>query len=330
MSRETVLSLLLAHRQEPLSGETMSRQLGVSRAAVWKAIEALRQEGYVISSAPNRGYRLESAPDRVREGELVGPLTGCRVGSALACLDVIDSTNTECKRRAMAGAPEGLAVLAEEQTGGRGRRGRSFHSPRGCGLYLSVLLRPELPLEAVNDFTAWVAVAVCDGIEAACGLRPQIKWTNDLVLGDKKLAGILTELGLESETHSLQYLVTGVGINVNHQSGDFSEDIRDMATSLSQALGRPVRRSLLAAEILRAMDKMYAGFPQNKQEYLNKYRADCLTPGHPVQLITPNSREEAYALEIDDQFRLVVELADGTRKALSTGEVSVRGMYGYV
>ena len=121
-----------------------------------------------------------------------------------------------------------------------------------------------------------------------------------------------------------------MGINVNHQSGDFSEDIRDMATSLSQALGRPVRRSLLAAEILRAMDKMYAGFPQNKQEYLNKYRADCLTPGHPVQLITPNSREEAYALEIDDQFRLVVELADGTRKALSTGEVSVRGMYGYV
>jgi len=330
MSRETVLSLLLAHRQEPLSGETMSRQLGVSRAAVWKAIEALRQEGYVISSAPNRGYRLESAPDRVREGELVGPLAGCRVGSTLACLDVTDSTNTECKRRAMAGAPEGLAVLAEEQTGGRGRRGRSFHSPRGRGLYLSVLLRPELPLEAVNDFTAWVAVAVCDGIEAACGLRPRIKWTNDLVLGDKKLAGILTELGLESETHSLQYLVTGVGVNVNHRPEDFSGDIRDMATSLSLALGRPVRRSLLAAEILRAMDKMYAGFPQNKEEYLAKYRADCLTPGHQVQLITPNSREEAYALEIDDQFRLVVELADGTRKALSTGEVSVRGMYGYV
>ena len=330
MSRETVLSLLLAHRQEPLSGEAMSRQLGVSRAAVWKAIEALRQEGYVISSAPNRGYRLESAPDRVREGELVGPLAGCRVGSALACLDVIDSTNTECKRRAMTGAPEGLAVLAEEQTGGRGRRGRSFHSPRGRGLYLSVLLRPDLPLEAVNDFTAWVAVAVCDGIEAACGLRPRIKWTNDLVLGDKKLAGILTELGLESETHSLQYLVTGVGVNVNQRPEDFEEDIRDMATSLSLALGRPVRRSVLAAEILRAMDKMYAGFPRNKEEYLAKYRADCLTPGHPVQLITPTSREEAYALEIDDQFRLVVELADGTRKALSTGEVSVRGMYGYV
>ena len=146
MSRETVLSLLLAHPGEYLSGAAMSRTLGVSRAAVWKAIEALRQEGYEITSAPNRGYRLESAPDRVREGELSGHLAGCLVGSRLLCLDTIDSTNTEAKRQAMAGAPEGLVVLAEEQTGGRGRRGRSFVSPAGQGLYLSVLLRPRSPV----------------------------------------------------------------------------------------------------------------------------------------------------------------------------------------
>ena len=192
MSREKVLSLLREHPNQSLSGEAMSRQLGVSRAAVWKAIEALRQEGYVISSAPNRGYCLQSAPDRVREGELAGPLAGCLVGSQLACLDVIDSTNTECKRRAMVGAPEGLVVLAEEQTGGRGRLGRSFQSPRGCGLYLSALLRPHAEPAAVTDFTAWVAVAVCDGIEAACGIRPRIKWTNDIVLNGRKLVGILT------------------------------------------------------------------------------------------------------------------------------------------
>ena len=330
MSREKVLSLLLENPSQPLSGETMSRQLGVSRAAVWKAIEALRQEGYVITSAPNRGYRLESAPDRVREGELTGPLAGCRVGDSLLCLDTIDSTNTECKRRAMSGAPDGLVILAEEQTGGRGRLGRTFQSPRGCGLYLSALLRPDLPPAEVVDFTAWVAVAVCDGIEEACGVRPRIKWTNDLVLNGKKLAGILTELGLESETNSLQYLVTGIGINVNHRPEDFGEDIRDIATSLAQELGRPVRRSVLAAEVIWAMDRMYAGFPHTKQEYLEKYRADCMTPGHHVQLITPVSRQEAFAVEIDDDFRLVVELPDGTRKALSTGEVSVRGMYGYV
>ena len=330
MSREYVLSLLLEDTAAYLSGEEMSRRLGVSRAAVWKAIETLRQEGYEISSAPNRGYRLEAAPDRVREGELRGPLTGCVIGSSLSCLDVIDSTNTECKRLAMSGAPHGLAVLAEEQTGGRGRLGRSFQSPRGGGLYLSVLLRPDLPPAEVVDFTAWVAVAVCDGVEAACGVRPRIKWTNDLVLNGKKLAGILTELGLESETNSLQCLVTGIGINVNQGEEDFEGEVRDIATSLALALGRPVRRSHLAAEVLKALDRMYAGFPHNKEEYLEKYRADCMTPGNQVQLITPVSRQEATALAIDDQFRLVVELPDGTRKALSTGEVSVRGMYGYV
>ena len=330
MSRESVLSLLREHQESYLSGEAMSRSLGISRAGVWKAIEALRQEGYEIASAPNRGYQLRSAPDLVREGELAGPLAGCKVGSELVCLDVIDSTNTECKRRAMSGAPDGLVVIADEQTGGRGRLGRSFQSPKGCGLYLSAMFRPQLPPETVTDFTAWVAVAVCDGIETVCGIRPRIKWTNDIVLNGKKLVGILTEMGLESETNSLQYLVTGIGVNVNHKPEDFGEDIRDMATSLAQEIGHPVRRAELAAAIIKALDVMYAGFPENKQEYLDKYRADCMTPGNQVQLITPVSRQEAYAVEIDDEFRLVVELPDGTRKALSAGEVSVRGMYGYV
>ena len=330
MSREHVLSLLLEHQGDYLSGETMSRELSISRAAVWKAIGTLRQEGYEISSAPNRGYRLESAPDRIREGELRVPLAGCRVGRQLLCLDVIDSTNTECKRRAMAGAEDGLVILAEEQTEGRGRKGRSFQSPRGKGLYLSALLRPKLSPAQVGDMTAWVAVAVCDGIEAACGVRPRIKWTNDLVLNGKKLCGILTELGLESETYSLDYLVTGIGVNVNHMPEDFDEEVRAIATSLAQELGRPVRRAELAAQIIRALDQMYAGFPENKQRYLERYRIDCLTPGNQVQLYTPASRQEAYALSIDDEFRLVVEYSDGRREALSAGEVSVRGMYGYI
>ena len=300
MTREDVLTLLLAQPDRPLSGEAMSRQLGVSRAAVWKAIEALRQEGYVISSAPNRGYRLESAPDRLREGELSGRIADCQILRRVACLDVIDSTNTECKR------------------------------PKGCGLYLSLLLRPRLEPAAVTDFTAWVAVAVCDSIQAACGIRPRIKWTNDLVLNGKKLCGILTELGLESETNCLEYMVPGIGINVNHRPEDFSEDVRAIATSLAIELGHPVRRADLAAELIRALDRMYRSFPDNKQEYLDRYRADCLTPGNRVQLITPTSRQEATALAIDDDFRLVVELPDGARKALSAGEVSVRGMYGYV
>ena len=330
MSRERVLALLRERQGEYCSGEAMSRLLGISRAGVWKAIEGLRQEGYVISSAPNRGYRLEEAPDRLRAGELSGPLAGCLVGRKLLCLDTVDSTNTECKRRAMAGAEEGLVVISDEQTGGRGRLGRTFQSPKGCGLYLSALLRPALPPREVEDFTAWVAVAVCDGIEAACGVRPQIKWTNDIILGGRKLVGILTELGLESESNALEYLIPGIGINVNHTPGDFTPEIRDMATSLLQQLGHPVRRTGLAVELIRALDRMYAGFPENKAEYLEKYRAGCITPGNQVQLITPAAREEAFAVAIDDDFRLVVEYPDGRRAALSAGEVSVRGMYGYV
>ena len=230
----------------------------------------------------------------------------------------------------MAGAREGLVVLAEEQTGGRGRLGRSFQSPRGCGLYLTALLRPQLPPIEVVDFTAWVAVAVCDGIQAACGVRPRIKWTNDIVLEGKKLCGILTEMGLENEINALQYLVTGIGVNVNQRPEDFSPDVRPIAASLFNVLGRPVRRSELAVQIIRALDRMYSAFPQGKADYLARYRADCLTPGNRVQLITPASRTEATALSIDDEFRLVVEYDDGRREALSAGEVSVRGMYGYV
>ncbi len=330
MSREGVLSLLRERQGEYLSGEAMSRALGISRAGIWKAVEALRGEGYEISSAPNRGYRLESAPDLVREGELSAPLAGCLVGRELLCLDTVDSTNTECKRRAVSGAAEGLVVIAEEQTGGRGRLGRSFQSPRGRGLSLSALLRPRLEPRQTADFTAWVAVAVCDGIEAACGVRPGIKWTNDLVLDGRKLCGILTELGLESETNALEYLVTGIGININHAPEDFDEAVRLVAVSLAQVLGHPVRRAEVAAQVILALDRMYADFPQNKREYLDKYRAGCLTPGNRVQLVTPASRREARALEIDDDFRLVVELPDGTKETLSAGEVSVRGMYGYV
>lgn len=330
MSREKVLALLTEKRGAALSGEAMSRELGISRAAVWKAVEALRQEGYVIASAPNRGYCLQSAPDRLREGELSGPLTDCHLGHPLLCFECIDSTNTECKRRAMAGAPDGLVAVAEEQTGGKGRKGRAFLSPKGKGLYLSALLRPELSPAEVTDITAWVAVAVCDGIQASCGVRPRIKWTNDLVLNGKKLCGILTEIALEGESHALDYLVPGIGINVSQTPEDFGPELAATATSLSYELGRPVRRADLAVQVIKALDRMYAGFPRNRQEYLDKYRADCLTPGNQVQLITPTSRREAYAVEIDDQFRLVVEFPDGTRQALSAGEVSVRGMYGYV
>lgn len=329
MLQDEVLALLKASGADFLSGEEMSRRLGVSRAAVWKAMEALRQEGYEISSAPRRGYRLEGSPDRLSAGELSGALTGRKVGGTLVCLDSVDSTNSEVKRRALDGAPDGLAVIAGQQTGGRGRRGRTFVSPADKGLYLSVLLRPQCPLEEVSTLTAWTAVAVCDAIQAVCGVRPGIKWTNDLVLEGRKVCGILTELGLEGETGALEYVVVGIGVNLTQTEADFGPEVAPVAISLEQALGRAPRRAELAAAILAALDDLYAAFPGAAADYLARYRADCLTVGRQVRLIRPGGVQDAFAEEIDDRFALVVRLPDGRRETVSSGEVSVRGLFGY-
>ena len=258
---------------------------------------------------------------------MAGPNT--LIGRELIRLECVDSTNTYVRRMAEQGAAEGLAVVSREQTAGRGRRGRSFESAAGLGLYLSVLLRPQMSPEQAADLTAWAAVAVCEGIREACGQEPRIKWTNDLVLNGKKLCGILTESVLDSRG-GLACTVLGIGINVNHRPDQLGQDIRAMATSLATELGRPVDMEQLTQCVLDALDRMYAHFPHDRAAYVERYRTLCLTPGNPVRLITPAGSREGYALDVDDRFRLLVRLADGTVETVSTGEVSVRGMYGYL
>ncbi|MGM9606849.1 MAG: biotin--[acetyl-CoA-carboxylase] ligase [Oscillospiraceae bacterium] len=330
MTRDRVLALLKESGDSYCSGEKMSQALGLSRAAVWKAVEGLRQEGYDISSVPNRGYRLENSPDRLSAGELAGALSGCTVGGNLICLDSVDSTNNYLKKLADEGAPHGTVVLSGHQTGGRGRRGNSFLSPAGKGLYLSALLRPELPPMDVIDLTAWIAVAVCDAVEQVIGERPGIKWTNDIILRQKKLCGILTELSLEGESGALSYVVAGIGINVSQNAEDFGPEVAPVAISLEQALGRTIRRADLAAAVIRALDRLDRDFPAKKAEYLERYRADCLTTGHEVRLIQKGETRTAFAESIDDDFALVVRWSDGTRETVTAGDVSVRGLLGYV
>lgn len=331
MLQDEILSLLRSEPDAYRSGEEMSRQLGVSRAAVWKAVEALRRAGYEIVSAPNRGYRLSAAPDDLRAGELTTAMSGRLVGREVVCLDTVDSTNSEVKRRAANGAVEGLAVISDEQTAGRGRRGNAFQSLKGKGLFCSVLLRPQVALDALSQLTAWTAVAVCRAIEACCGLTCGIKWTNDIILDGKKLCGILTELEFEAESAAAVAVVVGVGVNVGQTEADFGSDLSPIATSLTQALGRPVRRAELAVHLLTALDEMYAAFPQGKNEYLAEYRRRCVTTGHEVALVRPDgSREPAFAREVDDDFALVCRLPDGSTRTVTAGEVSVRGLLGYV
>ena len=330
MLQDEILALLRAAPGGYRSGEEMSRALGVSRAAVWKAVEALRRGGYGIDSAPRLGYRLSAAPDDLRAGEIAAALSGCRVGREVVCLDTVDSTNSEVKRRAAGGAPEGLAVLADGQTGGRGRRGNAFQSLKGKGLYCSVLLRPQVPPEELGQLTAWTAVAVCRAIRDCCGAECGIKWTNDLILEGRKVCGILTELELEAESAAALAVVVGVGINVSQTEADFGPALSPMAVSLAQVLGRPVRRAELAVCLLRALDEMAAAFPAGKAGYLAEYRRRCLTTGREVALVRGAARERAFAEAVDDGFALVCRLPDGRRQTVTAGEVSVRGLLGYV
>lgn len=329
-SRDAVLSLL---REEEgfLSGEALSRRLGLSRAAVWKAVDALRGAGYEIEARTGLGYRLTSAPDVLTEAEIRGFLgPTAAVGRELRCFQELDSTNNYLK--SLADAPDGLAVTAESQTAGRGRMDRSFQSPRGQGIYLSVLLRPPLPPDRLPPMTALAGVAVCAAVERVCGVRPGLKWPNDPVLNGKKLCGILTELSLEAETGRVQSLVLGVGINVGQGPEDFSPEVREVATSLLQVLGKPVSRPRLTAALLEELDRAYAALlAGDLSAYLAAYRRDCVNLGKTVQLIPfgGGARETAQAVDVDGEFSLVVRGADGRERTVRSGEVSVRGLWGY-
>ncbi len=326
MLKDDTLRLLLS-TDAPLSGQAMSRELKVSRAAIWKAVEALRSEGYQIEALPSRGYRLTASPDVLSPGALARP--GQAVGNTVICLERVDSTNDECRRRAASGSPSGLVVLAGEQTGGKGRRGRTFQSLPGKGLYLSALLRPQVTLAQVSQLTAWTAVAVCRALKALTGLICDIKWPNDILLGGKKLCGILTELGLEGETGALDHVVVGIGINVSQREGDFGPELSPIATSLAQHMAAPPLRVQVASALLDQLEALWNGFPQQKGEYLAEYRQRCITIGREVKLIRPSGDTLAQATAVNDDFSLQVLLPDGTQETISAGEVSVRGLLGY-
>lgn len=328
MSKERVYELLREQPEAFRSGEELSQRLGISRAAVWKAIEGLRRDGYTVEARTGLGYRLTAAPDALTEREIrrhFAPDTNC---PDLRCLNEIDSTNSYLKREALLGAPHRTAAVAELQTAGRGRMTRSFQSLAGKGVYLSVLLRPQLPPETLLGVTGMAAVAVCSAVERTAGVRPGIKWTNDLVLNGRKLCGILTEMSIEAETGLAQSLVIGAGVNVKQTAEDFGPELSTIATSLAQE-GYPVSRSALAAAMIEEFSRLSDALGGDTASWVDAYRRDCVTLGHPVRLLWTEGQQEAVALDIDDQFGLVVRLPDGTETTVRTGEVSVRGLCGY-
>ena len=241
----------------------------------------------------------------------------------------VESTNTLAKNLGAQGAPHGTVLIADAQTGGRGRMGRSFHSPAGSGIYLSLILRPECHASQLMHLTCAVAVAMCDAVHQACGIHPGIKWINDLVYDSRKLGGILTELSLRSDG-TVEYAVIGIGINCSQRAEDFPEDIRSIATSLFIATKKDVCRSKIAACMIEALKKMSNNLFTAKVDIMDRYRQNCITLGKDVSIHRDGNVCYGVASDMDENGTLIVDFADGHRETVGAGEVSVRGLYGYI
>ena len=329
MTKHDVLALL-RQADVPLSGQRIAQTLQISRTAVWKAVEALRREGYQIASQPHRGYCLTGTPDRLSEEEIQNHLGGHPWQDRVIVLDSVDSTNSFAKQLAASGAPEGTAVLARSQQKGRGRLGRSFSSPSDVGIYLSVILRPDAKPEQLLHLTAAAAEAAAEAIEAQTGLNTGIKWVNDLTAGGKKLAGILTELSVELESGRSEYIVVGIGVNCCQSPEDFPPELTEIATSVYEQTGRLPDRNALAAEMLLALSRLSETLLTEKEDWMRRYAARCITVGRQVRVISPRETREGTALGLDANGALQVAYSDGTQVWVSSGEVSVRGLYGYL
>lgn len=319
---------LLKETDGYVSGQELCRRFGVSRTAVWKVINQLKEEGYEIEAVRNRGYALKGAGDVLSEAELLSCLKTEWAGGRTVYFDATDSTNIQARRLAEAHAPHGTLVVSDRQDGGKGRRGRSWASPSGVGIWMSLILRPEIAPSSASMLTLAAALAVREGIQEETGLSPLIKWPNDLVLNGKKICGILTEMS--TELMEIQYVITGIGINVNQR--EFPPEIRDTATSLSLEAGRSFRRSSLIAAILKAFEKDYEAFLKtgDLSLLLEEYNACLVNRGKEVCILDPSGEYRAVAEGIDESGSLLVTLPDGTRREIISGEVSVRGIYGYV
>ncbi len=317
-SKDTILRLLEENRGRYLSGNELSEQLGISRTAVWKAVRQLEEEGYTVLAVNKKGYQLAEDCDILSSQSIRPFLRRPELYPDIQVHKLLESTNKTAKELANHGASGGTVVLAEQQSGGRGRLGRSFYSPSGAGIYMTVLLRPTEPAETTMLITSAAAVAVCRALKAVCGLEAQIKWVNDVYLDGRKLCGILTEAAVNFEDHRMDYLIIGIGINVTN--GDFPPELREAAISLEEKLGRRLPRSPLIGELLNQLSEI----DLSQKQFLEEYRARSFVLGSYVNVISPTGTERALAVNINDQGHLLIRLDDGTEKALSSGEISIR------
>jgi BirA family biotin operon repressor/biotin-[acetyl-CoA-carboxylase] ligase len=325
--KEQVLLILMSSKGNFVSGEEISKQLYVSRNAVWKAINSLRADGFIIDAAQNKGYLLSGGEtdDFTRYGILrIRQLLKKSAADAdITIKDTVTSTNTLLRISAENGAPSKTVLIANEQTEGRGRHGKSFYSPADTGIYMSVLLRPDFKADKAFFITAGAAVSVVRAIKKVCGIKAGIKWINDIMLNGKKICGILTEAVTDFESGSLQYAVMGLGVNISRPKGGFPSEISDIASSLysEEAAGNELKCAL-AAEILNNFFDICERMSVDK--LTEEYKSYSVVLGKRIRVISSNAEYYATAVDIDKNARLIVRDENGDMHTLSSAEVSVR------
>ena len=318
-TKETVLQCLTQADGAAVSGAQMAEQAGVSRAAVWKAICALRDDGYAIDAVTRGGYTLRADGGRLTAAAVTARLR--TPGLAVTALENTDSTNTCVRRLAEDGAPEGTVVVAAAQTAGRGRSGKSFLSPAGTGLYMSVLLRPQLAMGDALLITTAAAVAVAHAVERVAAVTAQIKWVNDVYVDGKKVCGILTEGALDLENGGLRYAILGIGINICPPAGGFPPELAPIAGALTETGGEALRAPLAAA----VLDEFFALYPHlTEKPFYDDYVSRSLLTGRQIEVLRGGMHLPATALGIDRDLHLRVRYADGSEESLAAGEVSTR------
>ena len=319
---------LLRENDKFVSGQELCNRFGVSRTAVWKVINQLKKEGYRIEAVQNKGYHMVSSPDRLSKYELESRLSTDWLGRECVYKETTGSTNADVRRMAEDGADNGLLVVADAQTAGKGRRGRQWESVKGTNLYFSILLKPDITPDKASMITLVAAYSVAKAIVKNAGLDAKIKWPNDIVVGRKKVCGILTEMSMEQDY--IHHIVVGIGINVNEE--EFQDKIKDMATSLKKEAGVIISRANLLSDILLQFEKDYTAFleAEDLKPFVDDYNKMLVNKGALVKVLDPKGEFSGIAGGINEEGMLIVFKENGQIEKVYAGEVSVRGMYGYV
>ena len=325
--KEEILRLLRS-ADGYISGQELCNRFGVSRTAVWKAINQLKEAGYEIEAQQNKGYRLMAAPDLMTEAEIKSLLHTEWVAKEVLYFDTIDSTNTKAQELAEKGYPSGTLVVADKQESGKGRRGRSWVSPSGTGIFMTLMIKPDINPNNASMLTLVAALAVAKAITSVTGEEAMIKWPNDIVVNGKKVCGILTEMNAQFDY--INHIVVGIGINVHNES--FPEEISQMASSLMiEAGGKRFHRAQIIAETMSYFEQYYDTFlkTQDLSALVREYDELLVNMNKSVRVLDPKEPFDGKAMGITPKGELIVDTWE-SRKLVSSGEVSVRGIYGYV